>query len=479
VTKIGFFLWTCFMAMGAACGCDESRRRPLTPAAIDEALKSPNLAALRVEAAQIKHPLLAPIVFDERDGISPDEAALVAVWANPALRAVRDERGVAAAQLLQAGLLPNPEFGGNLENPVNAPAEVTGYSAGLTWDISSLIRYADAPDIARARAASVDLDIAWQEWQTAQAAKIGIYRRLGLERQTALAREVDQNQKDNLARVRTAAEQRQQTAVDLAAAQAAAQEAHAAMLELQRELTKESLALKRVMGLPAEAELILQEDIGLPAHLNMPPKEKLLEGLEDRRLDLLALRRGYDSQEAGVRAAVLNQFPKVNIGLSHNRDTGDFFFWAPAVTIDIPVIDHNQAVIAQEKATRQKLFDEFMSRLYEARAEMASLLAEADAVEQQIAAAEEALPALEQRVQSYQQAFSSGNADALSLYNAQNDLSKKRIETLKLKQELAELGVGLELASGMYLENSQSTSAHTASASHTVLSGSSNHETKP
>jgi len=349
--------------------------------------------------------------------------------------------------------LPNPEFSASLDQPVNAPGEVTGYSAGLTWDISSLIRNGAARDIARAQAASVDLDIAWREWQIAQAAKIGIYRRLGLEARLALAREVKRSLTDNLTRIRAAAEERLQTALNVAAAETAAQEAHTTVLKLQRDLDKETLSLNQVMGLPADARVTLQPDTVLPYHLNIPSGEVLLQGLEERRLDLAALKRGYDSQEAAVRAAVLNQFPRVNIGIAHNRDTGDFFLWSPALTIDLPVFDRNQAAIAQEKATRQILFDEYVNRVFEARSELATLLAEVEAVQRQISAAQNALPILEQLARTYQIAFNSGNADVLSLYAAQNDLSKKRIEALELKQELAELGVGLELVTGLYLQN--------------------------
>jgi|GEM_PF-5916531 len=41
------------------------------------------------------------------DGLSPDEAAILAVLANPGLKAVRNGNMVAHAQLIQAKLLPN------------------------------------------------------------------------------------------------------------------------------------------------------------------------------------------------------------------------------------------------------------------------------------------------------------------------------------------------------------------------------------
>lgn len=457
IVRIVSFLPVVYLVLWMA-GCATDEPKPLSPEAVEAALKPPVLELLRVEAKTIRHPLVHSVAFDERDGISPDEAAILAVWANPSLRSIRDERGIAAAQLMGAGLLPNPEFSGTVTEPTDAPPEeVTGFELGLNWEISALIRNSAAKDIARAHAASVDLDIAWEEWQVAEAAKIGVYRRFGLQSQLTLAIEVDRRLADNLSRTRIAADQGQQTALNLAAAEAAAQESHATVLELQGTLDKETLALNRILGLPPEIPIPLQPDIRFFAQLTIPPREQLMRGLEDRRLDLLALKQGYESQEATVRAAVLNQFPKIGLGLTYGKDTGDFHFWTPGITLELPVFDRNQAVIAEEKATRQKLFDEYVGRIFEARSDVASIVSEVEAVTREIAAAEAAIPVFEQFVRTSQQAFDTGNADYLSFYTAQNDLSKKRLDVLKLKQELAELGVGLEIATGLCLSGNPQT----------------------
>src|SRR5262250_3896687 len=83
---------------------------PLDQAAVTASLAEPSMEAIQVQAREIQHPILRPIEFDIRNGLSPDEAAILAVIANPKLRATRDQRKLAAAQLLQAGILPNPQF---------------------------------------------------------------------------------------------------------------------------------------------------------------------------------------------------------------------------------------------------------------------------------------------------------------------------------------------------------------------------------
>ncbi|PYL24758.1 MAG: hypothetical protein DMF44_04155, partial [Verrucomicrobia bacterium] len=63
---------------------------------------------LRVPVSRILGPEIPSQIVDLRQGIGPDEAATIALYSNPALRAIRDRRGLAAAQLIQAGILPNP-----------------------------------------------------------------------------------------------------------------------------------------------------------------------------------------------------------------------------------------------------------------------------------------------------------------------------------------------------------------------------------
>ena len=58
------------------------------------------------------------------------------------------------------------------------------------------------------------------------------------------------------------------------------------------------------------------------------------------------------------------------------------------VTIDLPLFDRNQGAIAVEDATRTKLFDEYVARLFEARGEIARIVADMNSLRRQIEAAE-------------------------------------------------------------------------------------------
>ncbi|PYK86406.1 MAG: hypothetical protein DMF47_06545, partial [Verrucomicrobia bacterium] len=74
----------------------------------EQPLESGAAHLLRIPASRIDSAVPDPVVVNSRVGVGPDEAAAIALYSNPALRAIRNRRGLAAAQLIQAGILPNP-----------------------------------------------------------------------------------------------------------------------------------------------------------------------------------------------------------------------------------------------------------------------------------------------------------------------------------------------------------------------------------
>jgi hypothetical protein len=118
-----------------------------------------------------------------RSGIGPDQAAILAVILSPKLRADRDRRGLAAAQLIQAGILPNPTIGyaHDFVSGGNTAGTVSAYGFTGSWDISALVSHSAKVAASRASLQAINLDIAWTEWQTAVAAKLALYRVLALE----------------------------------------------------------------------------------------------------------------------------------------------------------------------------------------------------------------------------------------------------------------------------------------------------------
>ena len=84
---------------------------------------------------------------------------------NPDIIATRAQHGVAQAQVLQAGLLPNPQVTGAYLPLVAGVGTTSAWNAGIGEDIRNLITLSSSRRAAKASAAQIDAQILWQEWQ--------------------------------------------------------------------------------------------------------------------------------------------------------------------------------------------------------------------------------------------------------------------------------------------------------------------------
>jgi len=433
-------------------GCSTYEAKPVDGAAVDRALAAPAMESVKVEAARIKHPLVGPMVIDGRGGFTPDEVAAMVVVVSPELRALRDQRGVAQAQVVQAGILPNPQLGYSLDRPHGSydPAVVEAKALGLSWEVTSLLTHRDQVAAAKAEAKAIDLSVAWQEWQAAQDARLRAFRILSLERRLALAREIEDTAADTHALTAKAASLGLRTSADVASSAEGWTQAQATRYDLEQQLASERAALNLALGMPPASRVPLRYPAApSPSDRDAAPDpDSLLAGLEDRRLDLVALRYGYESQQDSLHAAVMAQFPKIGLSLNKSNDTTPIYTRGAGVTVDIPLFDRNQGQVAIAKATRQQLFDEYVGRVAEARSQVTQVLASLAVARAQLAAVEAALPDLVKLVASSEIALRSRNADELAYRDAQTTLAARQIDEIILQQEVVELKVALEIATG-------------------------------
>ena len=293
----------------------------------------------------------------------------------------------------------------------------------------------------------------------AENARTAVYRVIALDAQVARAREGNRGLQESTDAVRQAVDAQEKTVLDLAAVEAASQESRATMLSLEQDFKQQRLGLNKILGVEPETKVALREGLSLPTHLDPPDERDLLANIVLRRLDLLGLRKGYESQDATVRAAILAQFPRMSVAFVRAKDNTNVQSSGFNVAVDVPIFDRNQGVIATERATRQRLLDEYNQRVFEARSDIAVAIADIRALDRQVAAGQEALPVLERLVDSAQKAREQGNADVLSYYTARNNLLQKRIQLIKLQEQLLEANTALEIASGRYLPSNAALNA--------------------
>jgi len=248
-------------------GCASYHPLSLSNASVQLGLRTAAAKALQIAAAQLHHPLLAPVPLNLRSGIGPDQAAILAVILNPKLRADRDRRGLAAAQLIQAGIIPNPTIGytHDFVTGGNTAGTVSAYGFTGSWDISALVSHGVKVAAARANVQAISLDVAWTEWQTAVAAKLALYRVVALEAELIRAKQIASDQQQTVDTLQAAVDRHEKSVLDLAAAQASREDARATVLTLEQELDRQRLELKKVVGVLPETKLSIEQALSLPS----------------------------------------------------------------------------------------------------------------------------------------------------------------------------------------------------------------------
>ena len=149
-----------------------------------------------------------------------------------------------------------------------------------------------------------------------------------------------------------------------------------------------------------------------------------------------------------MRAAVRGQFPRITLGLTRASDNSALKSLGPNGVFDLPFFDRNQGNVAMEKATRQQLFDDYVGRVYGARADIAKAAADLRFTARREQAARAAIPALERLAETYRTALGAGSVDALVAAGARQSLGAKRLEAERLHGDVAALIIDLELATG-------------------------------
>ena len=306
--------------------------------------------------------------FDLSDGIDIDEAAVVAVVNNPGLRALRAGMGVAQAQVFAAGLFPDPQVSLGSDNPTNqTDTQVHAYTLGIGYDLGALITRNPTQAAADAAAEQVRLDVVWQEWQVAQQARIAATRYRTQARKLDVLRAARDRFAARAEASMKALEQgrshggRGGNRFECVARQR--QPAVSAGVAAQRYRSRTRWSARAAAGGYAAVDRCgrgaarCRRDVDVAA-------------IEQRRPDLLALRAGYESQEARVRLAVWHQFPALTVTWNRARDTSSVWTTGFSAALNLPLFTGARGEIAVEKATREKLHAEYLDRLAQTRSDV-------------------------------------------------------------------------------------------------------------
>jgi cobalt-zinc-cadmium efflux system outer membrane protein len=431
------------LQMTVLSACASYKAAPLDPHAA--VLAKPDMAILSADAGAIDRPWLTPQSIDLAQPLTPNALAVIAVIENPDLKALRAKAGVADAQAFAARLLPDPTAQLGFDKLLSGPDLLNGFAGQIGFDLNALRTARVTRKSGEAAKRQVRLDLAWAEWQTAGQARLHGVRIVALEAQMELAKASAASAETLFRAVQHAAGRGDLAASEVDARRLATLDAGEKYRTSARDLTTARGELNKLLGLPPETILRLAIP---PQPAVAPVTSVLVTQAIDRRLDLQALRAGYDAAEGEMHRAILNQFPNLSLTVVSARDTAGNYTLGPQVGFTLPLWNRNRGGIAVAGATRAQLRAEYDARLFQTRAEIAAAVAGLVTIRQQRAELLTQLPAIERFASNSARAAKRGDlAPALAATAAQS-LRDRKTTFLQLDQQAAEATIALELLSG-------------------------------
>ena len=432
-------------AMAALAGCALYSRKPLP----EEPSFTRNISHVLVDASTMTLPELKGHRFDPSDGLDMTEVAMLAVTNNPELKLARDECRISNAQAFASGLLPDPQLNYSLDYPTgNIPgSDYAAFTYGLSYDVLSLMTRTAAKRAEAASSRKTDLSLLWQEWQVVAQARLLFIRNFEQDRLMMILKESRDLLAGRYAQAQKALQEGNLTLDAVSADLAALRDAYRQVDELERTMTHDRYDLNRLLGLAPDVKLTLVGDVTLPP-IDSAKIEDILPNLAKRRPDLLALKAGYESQEQKYRKAVLEQFPAINIGITRAKDTSNVRTIGFGITMNLPIFNRNRGNVAIEKATRQRLYDEYKMRLNNATSEIRQLLSEQRLIVRQLATMKVGESVLKKTAANAETAFTAGNIDETSYLALRLSLANMQLDEIRLEQVILEQRVVLQTLIG-------------------------------
>ena len=409
-----------------------------------------SLAALeRVVLAEAPRAVVARVgsgapAFDAQDGLDAREASALALHLHPRLRAQRAELGVARAQLVEAGLLPDPTIGWESGNVVadfitEGKSTANSYIAGLVieWDVPRPGELGSREAEARARIDEARAALLQSEWQLVGQVHGACLRLAAAEAALRLNLEQAGVAERTMAYFSDARRLGEVTALQSRLVGVAQARVLADQARLQVEVSEARQTLLALLGLPPTTPFRLQDGARLLAPA--PGAEDVATLVQEavrRRPDLAVLATQHAQAEARLRLEEARRWPRLSIGSGIGLQLPIFSrFNAPAV---------ETATRAREAARRR-----FEAAVHEVRREVhtaATVFALTDAWVRRFE--EQVLPAVEDTLRLTRAAVQAGEFTASDVLTAQTQALEAQTELLAARVRRAEARIALDTASG-------------------------------
>ncbi len=279
------------------------------------------------------------------DGLTREDVTRIAILNNPRLQSTFDEIGIAKAELVQSGLLRNPNISTFFKIPIGGGQK--GFEIEGDVSLLDLLQIKPRKNIASKKLESVILKVYEEIFDTLIEAKMSYdeyvfltYIRDEMEK----IRDETDNLKDHI-------EYRERFGfsgeLDIQKANIAALEQEIEYINIETSLQISRMNLNRIMGfLPdrMDYDIIkeLPKDIDLSHDVSM-----LIDKALSNRIDLKIAELKIKEASEIVGLEYRNILRELEAGLSYEKEPEGEEFLTPFLRLSIPIFDDNKAQIAK------------------------------------------------------------------------------------------------------------------------------------
>jgi cobalt-zinc-cadmium efflux system outer membrane protein len=367
---------------------------------------------------------------------------LVAFYYQPALAEARAHLAAAQAAQITAGQRPNPTVG---FTPTYDTTTTPPWILGLTWDIPIETagkrgdRLAQAKNLSEAAQWNF-VSAIWQTRSHVRAALLNLYsaREIGslLAHQESAQSQVMVLLEGQLAAGAVSGFEVTQARVTLGTTRLARQDATGQFNQARAQL---AVALGLPLSALADVEFSFDGLNDFPGELTAPEvrRQAVLN-----RADVRGALAEYAASESAFKLEIARQYPDLHLNPGYELDQTDNK-WSLGISLDLPILNHNQGPVAEAKAKRTESAAHFLTVQSQAIGEIDSALAAYDAALQQTSTATGLLDDLQKRLDSVRAQAQAGEVDPATLAGAEvefNTGAQNRLNALlKAQQALGQL----------------------------------------
>ncbi len=387
--------------------------------------------------------------WDGRSPLTREAALVMAFRNNREIRSQVEQIAASRADLVQAGLLPNPVLGLTLRFPVDPVSGGTFIGAQVVQSFTALWLRDGKMKAADARLNQTVLDVSDKALRLVADVKATHARIAFGERALALSDE-------NLATIRKSIDSLdarvrggEGTTLDVNRARQQLAKAEAERALVARDLAKERRVMLELIGFAAEsAEWTVSASGSMP--LAPPIDESGAVALAlAQRLDVAAARSVVTAQQADLSTEEKSRLRDFGLGADFERETDGSKSLGPVLEVGIPIFDTNAAQIAKAGSLARVALASYEAVSQRAVREARTAWIDLDSASRLSEQYRVTVLALSERnLTLAEAALKAGQADVTVLLDAQRELIEARRTLLDLERDGALAAIELERAAG-------------------------------